>query len=309
MRLPRSPPSLLRTGQRNWRVTSAPRRSTQRRMKRIRLIALAAALALPACAAQQAETPPHRTYVAMGSSFAAGPGIAPMEQGGELCRRSLENYPNQLARKRDLMLIDASCGGATTANLLEPWGKIPAQVDALTRETQLVTVTIGGNDVGYIGGLMGAACRNGARDSAMGGRCIALPEAGEAAWQGLEERLGRIASEVRSRSPRARLIFVEYPAIAPQTGTCPALGLTRAEADKARALAVRLAALTTKVARANGADVLHADRLSRGHDACAARPWMNGAVLKRKDDGMVFHPNRAGMAAQAAALDRMLGRR
>lgn len=278
-------------------------------MKRIRLLALAAALALPACAAEHAATPHSDTYVAMGSSFAAGPGIAPMEQEGGLCRRSLANYPNLLAEKRGLRLIDASCGGATTANLLEPWGKIPAQVDALTRDTALVTVTIGGNDVGYIGGLMGAACRSGAKDSAMSGRCIPSPEANEAAWQGLEQRLGRIAAEVRDRSPRARLIFVEYPAVVPQKGSCAKLGITAAEAGKARALAARLAALTAKVAKANGAQVLHADRLSRGHDVCAARPWMNGAVARAKGDGMVFHPNRAGMAAQAAALDRMLGRR
>ena len=262
-------------------------------MMTTRMVALAAALALPACAADRATTPRSDTYVAMGSSFAAGPGIAPMEQGGELCRRSLANYPNLLAEKRGLKLIDASCGGATTGNMLEAWGKIPAQVDALTRDTALVTVTIGGNDVGYIGGLMGAACRNGVKDSAMAGRCIALPEATEAAWQGLEQRLGRIAAEVRDRSPHARLIFVEYPSVVPLKGTCARLGLTAAEAAKARALAARLAALTAKVAKANGAEVLHADRLSRGHDVCAAKPWMNGAVVRGKDDGMVFHPNRA----------------
>ena len=55
-------------------------------------------------------------------------------------------------------MVDVSCSGATTAHILKRWGGLPPQIDAVTPAARLVTVTIGGNDVGYVGGLMAASC-------------------------------------------------------------------------------------------------------------------------------------------------------
>ena len=95
-------------------------------------------------------------YVALGSSFAAGLGLGPRAPGSPFFfMRSINGYPQQLARMVDLSLVDASCSGATTRHVLHG-GQFfqPAQIDMLVSTTELVTLTAGGNDVGYIRDLV-----------------------------------------------------------------------------------------------------------------------------------------------------------
>jgi lysophospholipase L1-like esterase len=87
-------------------------------------------------------------YVALGSSYAAGPGI-PTQSGG-VCTRSSHNYANLVAAKLKLSLVDVSCSGATTANVLTTSQDTNSpQIHAVTSDTSLVTFTVGGNDIGY----------------------------------------------------------------------------------------------------------------------------------------------------------------
>src|SRR5947209_18573953 len=146
-------------------------------------------------------------YVAMGSSFAAGPGIGkPADETPDGCRRSADNYAHQLARRRGLALTDVSCGGATTASILGPWNGHPAQIEAVTPETRLVTVTIGGNDVGLIAGLGAGACREAARrkaDSEALAKCPAMARADDAAYARLAVAVKQIVAQVRPRAAKA----------------------------------------------------------------------------------------------------------
>ena len=97
-------------------------------------------------ATQGANVPPGSQYVAMGSSYAAGFFIQPQEPGAGACGRSLLDYPHLVAAKLRLSLNDVSCGGAVTANALDtPQGSAPPQIDAVTPNTRLVTMTIGGS--------------------------------------------------------------------------------------------------------------------------------------------------------------------
>ncbi|WP_037468141.1 SGNH/GDSL hydrolase family protein [Sphingobium herbicidovorans] len=244
-------------------------------------------------------------YVAMGSSFAAGAGIGALQPGSPArCGRTVNNYASLLAQRLQLVLTDVSCGGAVTANVLDPWSKLPAQIEAVTPDTRLVTITIGGNDVGYAMGLMGASCRAGA--SFGSGSCIPKPATDEDDWRKLEQNLTTISRQVAARAPKARLIFVQYVTLVPPT-LCDAAVLSGAEAKEYRALGERLAAVTARVARANGATVLPADKSSRDHTACSAEPWSHGMNphydLKQ---GAPWHPTRAGHAAIAQALAVLL---
>lgn len=141
-------------------------------------------------------------YVAMGSSFAAGPGILPGadDPGSVPCGRSSANYAHFLARRNKLALTDVTCGDATTANILEQ-GQFgaAAQIDAVTADTQLVTVTIGGNDVFYTATMGGLACQNHAGDPAREAPTLLHP----AFWRedrswicGPRPTLAQIAAEV-----------------------------------------------------------------------------------------------------------------
>lgn len=260
---------------------------------------LAMALALVGSTAQaQSLTGPR--YVSMGSSYAAGPGIAPFEEGAPArCARSIRNYAHQLAGRRGLKLVDVSCSGATTANILAPWGEQPAQIEAVTRDTRLVTITIGGNDIGYIRGLGPSPC-------------LARPDlkcpsnvATEEDYVALKAAMTRIVAETRKRAPKAVIALVQYPVILPPAGVCAALPLSEETASAARVKAERLARITAEVARQAGVTLIETDSFSRGHDACAAEPWMNGYPAP---GAAPFHPNLAAMSAIADALDKVLPR-
>lgn len=247
-------------------------------------------------------------YVAMGSSFAAGPGIMPSaDTPPTRCGRSSDNYAHQLARRMKFELTDVSCGGATTAHLLGSWNELPPQLDAVKPETRLVTITIGGNDIGYIGGLMAASCAGDQTTEICKALAARRPagqsapsEPDEAAWQLLEAQLDTITMEVRRRAPNARLIFVDYLSVLPRKQMCSATPIGPPQANQARDKAARLAAITARAARKAGADVIRASQMSAEHDACSKTPWMTGLIA----GGVPYHPNLAGMTAVADALER-----
>ncbi len=91
-------------------------------------------------------------YVAMGSSFAAGPGLPPRAPGSpRRAGRSARNYAHLVASALGLDLHDVTYSGATTGDILGPSAAgQPAQLDAVTPATRLVTITAGGNDVGFV---------------------------------------------------------------------------------------------------------------------------------------------------------------
>lgn len=249
-------------------------------------------------------------YVAMGSSYAAGPGIMPAaDQPPTRCARSAANYPHLLARKLDLRLVDVSCSGATTAHLLGRWNELPPQLDAVTPDTRLVTVTIGGNDVAYVGRLGSASCRTFASPppGTPGGACPDAPVVTEATWARLDTAMREIAAEVHRRAPAARLIFVEYLSVLPPAGACAAIPLPPGQADESRATLRRLAALTERVARQSDSAVLKITAPSERHGPCAADPWMTGFPLPGAKPFVPYHPNARGMAAMADALARQIG--
>lgn len=96
-------------------------------------------------------------YVAMGDSFSSGEGNPSFENGTDKddvneCHRSSQAYPRLLQYDQDLELgptAFVACSGATTWNLLNGQWNEPAQVNALSTDTKVVTITIGGNDVGF----------------------------------------------------------------------------------------------------------------------------------------------------------------
>ncbi len=267
------------------------------------LIGALTALYPLAVLAQPAPPPAGARYVAMGSSFAAGPGVTTQaDDPPTRCTRSKDNYAHQLARKRGLNLTDVSCSGSTTAHLLGPWNELKPQLDAVDAGTRLVTVTIGGNDVGFTAGLAAAACAT--RGAASCPPSPAAPT--NQAWADLELHLTQIAAGVQRRAPGARLVFVDYTTVLPASGTCPTLALTAEQAATSREINRHVVEITAKVARATGSGLLTASALTAPHDACSAEPWVNGA--SPPPGGAAFHPRLEAHTAIAEALDRQIWR-
>lgn len=273
----------------------------------LKLAALAAALSFAALAPAASAEPLKAgdRYVAMGSSYAAGPGVGKFVPGTpNRCGRSSQSYSRVLAARLNLDLVDASCGGAVTANLLAPWKELPAQIDAVTPETRLVTVTVGGNDVRFVGLLGMGTCPFMNQPGRPASACPPVRPPSEAEWTTLETNMNRLAHDLRARAPRATVVFVDYVSIVPERGTCVALGVSEDVAEIGRQAARRLAAITRKAALSNGARILEASKLTRGHDACAADPWSLGARMRA--GGVPMHPAIPAHAAIAQALEKML---
>ena len=115
-----------------------------------------------------------------------------------------------------------------------------------------------------------------------------------------------IITEIRRRAPRVRIIFVDYLTILPPSGTCAALPMPVAQADAARAVALRLADVTARAAAAEGAETLRISAPSAAHHACAKDSWANGWKGEFDAGGVRFHPNSRGMTAIADSLEHLI---
>lgn len=253
-------------------------------------------------------------YVALGSSFAAGPGLAPGKPPAPgapaRCGQSMANYPTLLAERLNLVLVDRSCSGAQTANILGSWGEIPPQIEAVTPDTRLVTLTIGGNDLNYVGNAFAASCRAqvAAASPALPGEkarvCPALFIPSEADYAADEDRLRQIVREIHRRAPSARVMFVQYLTLVPTPDRmCPAIAMSPEDADVLRTIAQRLGELTLRAAAAEGAQVVQMNEASARHTPCDKAPWLNGPKFgQQATDGIGWHLNAAGMKATADGI-------
>ena len=221
-----------------------------------------------------------------GQLVRAGPGIAPRAAGSpRRAGRSASNYAHLVARDLGLDLHDVTYSGATTEDILRSSaGGQPAQLDAVTRATRLVTLTAGGNDVGYLPRLTRASLpwplrvlpRARAQVAGFGD-----PAATDERFASLGRNLQAIARGVADRAPDCRILFVDYLTILPpagsgarpqrRAGAGPATPPPAAIADWGRVIAGRLAATTQEAAEAAGAGYVAASAASAGHHAWSAR--------------------------------------
>ena len=276
----------------------------------------AAALLLLACAAtafvfyEGRQTPTGKpVYVALGSSYAAGAGLGRLQSGSPLlCARSVAGYPQQLANALGVSIVDMTCGGATTANVLNGGQFFQGpQIRTITARTRLVTITSGGNDVNFIGDLSMLALRqSGGVSGWLAARLWDGPKAASRRDYGRVHRTLRdLIHTIRQRAPNARIVIVTYPTILPRSGTCSELHLTNAEADAMRAVERDLAAVTRDAAKEGGATLVDMNMLGADHNACAATPWTRGMAAL---SAAPFHPTLAGAKATAAAIADALRR-
>lgn len=270
--------------------------------------ALAGALAASACsgpfAVKAASPAPTGDYVALGASYSAGPGLGEPRPGSPArCGQTMGGFPVLLAEELRLALFDVSCSGATSQNVLTGWKELPPQIDALTPSTTLVTVSVGGNDLSYIGNFFSAGCATDGTAQVAGRKftCPALHKPTEAQFASVETNLREIAKQVRARSPKARLVFVPYLTLLPAT-SCAAAPIEPELRAISAETAHRLSRITRTVAEETGALVVPLDTESMSHTACDAAPWINGRNPPMAGDGIAWHPNLAGMRATTNAI-------
>jgi lysophospholipase L1-like esterase len=248
-------------------------------------------------------------YVALGDSYASGPLIPDQSLDPIGCVRSNHNYPSDLARSLGVPLHDVSCGGATTDDMLGsqsvPLGSNAPQFDALTADTDLVTVTIGGNDLGFTSILetcavaslanpFGHPCQN--HYTAGGTDQLAAQVAATA------PKVAAVLSGIRQRAPQATVVVVGYLRILPPSGGCwPVVPIARGDVPYLGGVEHELNAMLGTQAQAAG-DVFVNPGDATGHDVCQpeSHKWVEGIVPTAP--AFPVHPNAAGMTEVAGLV-------
>jgi len=279
----------------------------------VRVAAIPVVIGLLLAGALGACTPP-ASYVALGDSFTAGPLIAPQDRAVPGCLRSDVNYPSLIAPGlRQPAFRDVSCSGARTRDMtsaqdVQPDPDNPPQLRAVDQTTELVTLGIGGNDIGFT--EIAQTCVRLAVGDPLGSPCRAHYTAGgvdqiAARIDALRPRLRTVLEEIVRRAPRAKVLVIGYPAILPETTATFALcqpTLPIAVGDVAylrEEVQKRLNATIRRVARAQGHIYVDTYTPSIGHDACQPPTVRWVEPLVPAADAAPVHPNRLGMQAMA----------
>jgi lysophospholipase L1-like esterase len=252
--------------------------------------------------------------VALGSSFAAGPKIQP--QALKAAGRSEKNYAHLLAKRLDAKLTDLSVSGATLNNVLsEPQvlfgNHFEPQLSSLPSDVDIVTITGGGNDLCYIGGIMRTALQ-----SYFIGRIasyfLPAPDNSQLSTsEGVAERFIAVIDKIRESSPRCRIYLVEYLTLLGRD-TKPGIDVyfDASKIQEFRNIASSLQTAYKLAAEARpGCKVIPVDERSQDHGLGSEEPWVEGFGYGILFGGKApFHPNARGMEAVADMLYEELTR-
>jgi lysophospholipase L1-like esterase len=272
------------------------------------------AILLPAASAAGASGP---SYVALGDSYTSGP-LIPHQTGNPAgCLRSTDNYPSLVAGALGAVsFTDASCAGATTADMTAQQavagGANPPEADALSAGTTLVTIGVGGNDVGFASIIITCSGLSYSRPS--GSPCENFYTAG--GTDRLAEmisatgpKVAALLAAIHQRAPQARVLLVGYPDILPNAGLgCwPVVPIARGDVPYLRGVELRLNAMLAAEAVANNATYVDTYSDSIGHDFCqpTAVKWVEGLVPT--SPAAPVHPNALGEQAMAQQVLAAVG--
>ncbi len=228
-------------------------------------------------------------YVALGDSMASGP-LIPDITGNVGCGRSTHNYAHELAAQLGVAeLRDVTCSGAETKHMTEsqslsvagvPTGTAPPQFDALTADTTLVTLTIGGNDAGLVG--IAEDCLNidptatPCKERYTEGGVDQVAQRVDA----IAPRLAAVLGGIHQRSPHARVMVTGYGLYVRPGGCWPFQPILPVDADYLQGNVGRMNGVIAAQAGAHGAEYVDVATPSAGHDACqeASLRWVEGYV-------------------------------
>jgi lysophospholipase L1-like esterase len=263
------------------------------------LVALCAALAL-ALPAIATATP---NYVSLGDSYVAGPFI-PVWIPPWGCLKSDHNYAHLAAPRLGLTLKDPSCSGAkadhmTTSQGVSPQPN-PPQFDSLDADTQVVTLGIGGNDIGF--SSIAQDCFSATSSSGSPCHDKYVQNGVDQVSQRIQNTAPKVASVlqgIHTDAPNARVYVVNYPAILPDSGVgCwPIVPVADGDVPWLRDKEKELNQMLADQAAANSATVVDWYTPSIGHDACQPPgvKWVEGPVPTNA--AAPVHPNLFGMMA------------
>ncbi|MEV7436500.1 SGNH/GDSL hydrolase family protein [Streptomyces griseoviridis] len=252
------------------------------------LLAAAAAVCLavtaaPTALAAETGAAAAGAYVALGDSYAVGPGTRTYDDPNDACRRGPLSYPRLWAAQHTgYSFVEASCSGATTADIKTQ------QVPRLTAGTTLVTVQAGGNDVGFVAVLQNCILTLDDKD------CVAGVEAAKAAATGaLPGALADTYAAIRQSAPNARVVVVGYPRLYKIGGNCGVFGLSDTERTALNSAADVLDTVLAQQAASAGFTFLDPRTAFDAPSICSGNTtWVTSLEWDKINES--YHPNQAG---------------
>jgi lysophospholipase L1-like esterase len=220
-------------------------------------------------------------YAALGDSYSSGVGTGSYTLDSA-CKRSVYAYPYLYTQRHPgTSLSFVACSGAKTSDLLA------TQVQAVTSTTTLVTMTIGGNDIGFANLIYQCTLSD----------CSAALDSTRASLETtLGPALDQVYTTVRSRAAAgAKIVVLGYPRVFSSTSCFGTLGITSTERTKANALADALDQVSAAHASVDGVTYKSAISAFTGHAVCSSSPWLNG--LNLFNTGESYHPTKSGHSA------------
>jgi lysophospholipase L1-like esterase len=270
---------------------------------------LALALALAAQVAPAAAS--SLRYVALGDSYSAASGVLPIDLSAPQCLRSTRNYPHVIASATGAQLKDVTCGAAETSDYFESqYPGVAPQLDAVKNDTQLVTMTIGGNDSGVFINTILSCGSAGLLTLGQGSPCR------DRYGSSFEDTINtttypalvKSLNAVRAKAPSARVAILGYPWIMPASGGCfDKMPIAQGDVPYVRGIQATLNDAVRRAAAATGTTYVDLDTVSNGHDACQPLGVRWVEPVLQGTNPVIVHPNALGESQMAAQTITVLG--
>ncbi|MGW7358506.1 SGNH/GDSL hydrolase family protein [Streptomyces sp. NPDC054802] len=244
---------------------------------------LGAVLALTGAGTAQADTTAQSLdYVALGDSYSSGVGAGSYDSASGDCKRSTRAYPKLWANANSpSSFAFTACSGARTGDVTAN------QLAPLTSATDLVSITVGGNDAGFADVMTTCVLQSEAN-------CLSRIEQAKAYVDTtLPGKLDQVYSAISAKAPAARVVVLGYPRFYKLNGSCLA-GLTENERRAINGAADHLNAATAKRAADHGYTFASVVGTFTGHEICSGSSWLHS--LNWLNIGDSYHPTAAGQS-------------
>ncbi|MEV5002462.1 SGNH/GDSL hydrolase family protein [Nocardioides sp. LML1-1-1.1] len=271
------------------------------------LAAIAATSTVPATADDSSPDP--LQYAALGDSYSAASAVLPLDTSNLLCARSLRNYGHLIADELDAELTDVTCGGALSRDITNRDIRFnPPQLDAVTADTDLVTLTVGGNDNLTFAAAIAACGSAGIASLGIGKPCTTLY--GDLFVSSIRTsvypQIRTALAAIRAKAPGATVAVLGYPTILPPTKGCyTKLPVAPGDVPYVNQIQATVNEVVARAAADTGATFVDFAQLSKGHDACqpAGVRWIDPLFPTTSP----IHPNALGQQEMARHTLEVLG--
>jgi len=261
--------------------------SRPRHVPRPRLIVAAASLAVAAlgllAAAPVASAQSSVNYVALGDSYSSGVGAGNYTSSSGSCDQSTNAYPVLWANaSAPASFVNETCSGATTSSV------ISSQLGALNSGTTLVSITVGGNDVGFSSVM--ETCVLFSTSS-----CVsAVDNAESEVASQLPGELNSVLGDIKADAPNARVVVLDYPQLYDLSKSSGCIGLSTTDRTALNQGASELDSAIQAAAGRYGDVFADVQGQFAGHQICDSNSWLHS--VNWLDLTESYHPTAAGQA-------------